>query len=261
MNKKLEEVYDKMTSLQEAETEEHSGINIYCNTWGNYNEYGADAEKVNGGWKSLDDAVEWWHQMEEKGEEPFINDTDIYEEIPFEIGEGDYLPDLAEQINEYLALDEWDKNVIGAIMESTGDDYEEAKQIFDDGNYNYYDATDEYDLAEQVINELGGIKEALGDRASYYIDEGQLRDDIYYDELNYFREENEEIYKDENGEIDEDALESDFEDYLDNQIDNIIDDPDTYLGDNVSNYFDYEAYGRDLAYDFDITSYGSIMIM
>lgn len=259
MNRKLEEVYDKLMNLTEGESTTDV-VNIYCNTWGNYNQYGADAEQVNGGWKNLKDAVAWWKEMEEKGEEPFVNDIDITETIPFEIGEGTYLPDIAEQIEEYLELNDYDKKCIGAIMEASGEDYDSAKEIFDEGDYIFYDVFEDSDLARAVIDDVGGFKEAVGDNLSYYLDEDDIRSDIYYDERNYYEEEYGDNYKDENGEIDEDALNDDFEDWLDNEMSNIMDDPETYLGDGMSSYFDFDAFGRDLSFDYSFTDYGCIRL-
>ena len=256
---KLNELYDKMTELTEGEST-YSPVNIYCNTWGNYNENGANADSIDGGWKSLDDAVEWWNKMAEQGEEPFVNDVEINEDIPFEIGEDTNLPEVAEQINDFMNLDEDEKEIILAIMEADSEDYSEAKQRYEDGRYIYYNATNEYDLAQEVIDSFGSFKEAVGDNLSYYLDEDEISNAIYDDEKNYFYEDHSDEYTDENGDLDEDAFDEAFEDWFETEMENIMDDPETYLGDNLKDYFDYEAFGNDLSYDYTITDHGSIML-
>ena len=216
----------------------------YIANLGKYNE----GELV-GGWIDLPTTNE---EIEE-----FLRDTvginEQYEEYALHDWESDYmeypgeyinLNELNEQCSEIDELDEWDMKVFKAANEVFGVDIED----FDAGNYTLYEDcfTDE-DLAYEFIDGIGSIEDAVRS-PEMYIDEDMLRRDIRLDEESYYREQ----YEDENGEdYDEDEFQREFEDYLDGLIDEITDSPSEFLGDNVSAYFDYDKFGRDLRIDMN----------
>lgn len=129
-------------------------ISIFLNTWGNYNENGADG----GFWVSLPCDIEYMlqHLAKSTGEdadeiEAFINDseTDI---DGLEIGELDDirgLNDLAEQLDE---LDEWELEQLAAYMEAEGGTLENALENFDDCIF--YEGARLIDVAYELADEM-----------------------------------------------------------------------------------------------------------
>ena len=216
----------------------------YIANLGKYNE----GELV-GGWIDLPTTDE---EIDE-----FLRDTvginEQYEEYALHDWESDYmeypgeyinLNELNEQCSEIDELDEWDMIVFKAANEVFGVDIED----FDAGNYTLYEGchTDE-DLAYEFIDGIGSIEDAVSS-PDLYIDEYRLRRDLRLDEESYYREQ----YEDENGEdYDEDEFQREFEDYLDGLVDEVTDSPSEFLGGNVSLYFDYDRFGRDLRIDMN----------
>lgn len=215
----------------------------YIANLGKYNE----GELV-GGWIDLPATDE-----EIKG---FLKDTvginEQYEEFAIHDWESDYIEypgeyasiwqvnNLAEKLDE---LDEDELKVFKAASEIWGVDIDD----FDAGDYWLIECNSDSDLAYEYIESIGDIENAVS-HPEYYIDEEKLRRDLYYDEESYFREE----YEDEHGEdYDEDEFEREFDNYLDGLIDDIVESPSTYLGENVTAYFDYDQFGRDLALEAD----------
>lgn len=257
----LGQIHNDMKNLNEA-IPEGEDIMLYMNTWGNYNENGADADQIGGGWKSLDDALEFWNTMNDKGEEPFINDVDDNVGLPFEIGENSYVPDVIENIKEYMELMENDQKAIKAMIEADGIDYDEAKSILDKGDFVFYeDVHDVYSLAEAEIYNIGTIEDAVGrDNLSSYVDTNAIQENWYDDVREYYIET---MQDDDPDFTDDDIMEDEFDEYFDRYIQDYIDmaceDPQSYK-DFWEQYFDYESYGQDLSYDFTITEYGAIYI-
>lgn len=321
-------------ALKESPDDE---IKIFMNTWANYNENGADIsqygfENMADGWLSIDDAIEFAEKYAD--DEPFINDTD---NVPagFDINEYSSV-DVLNDLKEYEELDSYDKEALSAIMEATGDDFESAKEILDSGDWRFYKGIDNFtDLAYEIIDELGGLEEALGDRVSNYIDEDAMRRAYEWDIRDSMRDDAENaVEEDHYGELttddfdnlpkeveldielsdydDEDELndairdeiaynldldfdvddletaiesfetettedgktiaknivynfetydkDAEIEDWIDDNIDSYLDsiiEEDIYLAEkgelDLSDYFDYEAYGRDLSFDGTFT--------
>lgn len=321
-------------TLKESPDDE---IKIFMNTWANYNENGADIsqygfENMADGWLSIDDAIEFAEKYAD--DEPFINDTD---NVPagFDINEYSSI-DVLNDLKKYEELSSYDKEALSAIMEATGDDFESAKEILDSGDYTFYKGIDNFtDLAYEIIDELGGLEEALGDRVSNYIDEDAMRRAYEWDIRDSMRDDAENaVEEDHYGELttddfdnlpkeveldielsdydDEDELndairdeiaynldldfdvddletaiesfdiettedgktiaknivynfetydkDAEIEDWIDNNIDSYLDsiiEEEIYLAEkgevDLSDYFDYEAYGRDLSYDGTFT--------
>lgn len=332
-------------SLKEADWNDNDEIKIYMNTWANYNENGADLsqygiDSIADGWLSIDDAIKF--AEEHADDEPFINDTDNVPE-GFDINEYSSI-DVLEDLKEYEDLNDYEKEALSAIMESTGDDFETAKDVLDGGDYQFYKGIDNYtDLAYEIIDELGGLGEAVGDRITSYIDEEAMRRDYEYDVRDQMYDDAENAVEEEHYgemtqeefdklpkeiEIDlelddydseeelnaairdeiayhldldfdvddlETAIESfetetkedgtlvaknivynfdtydkdaEIEDWIDSNIDSWLDSiisDELYMAErgeiDLSNYFDYEAFGRDLSFDgYDIVSNGIIIV-
>lgn len=152
-------------------------INIYLNTWGNYNENGADG----GFWVSLpcdlDEELE--KLAASTGEvldemEPFINDyeTDV---DGLEISEYDDISELNELAEELAGLDEYDVEKIGAIMEAHGGTLREALDNID--NYTFYRGMTLEDVAYQLVDECYDLPEF----AMRYFDYAAFARDLGFD--------------------------------------------------------------------------------
>lgn len=175
-----------------------------------------------------------------------------YEEYALHDWESEYLEypgeyvdiyELNEQCDNIKELDEYDMQVFRAAQEVFDVDIED----FDADDYRLYEGcyTDE-DLAYEMIAGIGDIEDAVS-HPEYYIDEKQLRRDLEMDDYS-FRED----YEYEHGEdYDEDDFQQAFDSYLDTLVDEILENPSEFLGDNVSSYFDYESFGRDLRIESD----------
>ena len=134
-------------------------LNIYVNTWGNYNENGADG----GEWitlpmdagdleKTLDRIAE---NMQDFDPEWFVNDYEWTTEIePREIGEMENITELNEWIDELNGLDEWDQKEIAAAMEAWDYSFEEAHDKQQRGYFTFYANQDLQEVAEEIADEL-----------------------------------------------------------------------------------------------------------
>lgn len=248
---KVNENYNKL----EEENKEHL-VKVYMNTWENYNKNGANVDEINGGWYIPSEALNWTQDMINKGEEPFINDVDDSLGIPFEITEYDDVVSTLNDVIQYCELNDYDRKVIGAIIESGKvSTYAEATKIFNNGNFIFYsNVNNDYDLGQADILESGGIFAALDtDSIPAYINEDEMLDSWDYDLRTQ--------YADEYGVDIDDIDDEDFEEFAQNVIDEeiataIADENEDY----ISEFFDYESYGRNLSYDFIYTSYGAISI-
>lgn len=154
-------------------------ISVFLNTWGNYNENGADG----GFWVelpcNLDEAMERLAAStgEEVDEmEVFINDTDI-EGIDLEIDENDNLEELNEMVEELQNLDEYDLEKVEAIIEVHNVTIKEAIEDID--NYTYYSNTTLKDLAYDFVEE--GLFGDIADNLKNYIDYEAIARDLSYD--------------------------------------------------------------------------------
>ena len=248
-------------------TESFDDMEVFMNTWANYNEYGADSVLTPTGWMSIDDAIEYCEEYADY--EPFINDTD---NVPFD--------DINEYSNASSALQELkelqesgvDEDVLEAIIEATGYSVKEAIEIAESGDYYFYPGLSSYtDLAYAVIDEIGGLGEALGDRVVNYIDEDQMRREYSWDIREIMRDSAEQEVDEAHEGEDEDSYdrEQEIEDWMDEHEDEYLDmiiDEDIRMAEagevDLSNYFDYEAFGRDLSFDgYTITDKGIILVM
>ncbi len=133
-------------------------LNIYVNTWGNYNENGADG----GEWLSLPLDPELLEEeleriAEEMGDfdpEWFINDYEwTTDESLGEVHEMDNIEDLNELCNRLDNLDETEKEVLMAYIDCHSNDINEALECIEKGNYTFYSGWDLEDVAIELVNE------------------------------------------------------------------------------------------------------------
>lgn len=247
-------------------TESFDDMEVFMNTWANYNENGADSGITPTGWMSIDDAIEYCEEYADY--EPFINDTD---NIPFDdIDEYSNASSVLQELKE-LQESDVDEDVVAAIVEAGGYDIKEAIEIAESGDYYWYPGLSSYtDLAYAVIDEIGSLKDALGDRVVNYIDEDQMRREYRWDIREIMRDTAEQEVDDEHEGEDEDSYdrEQEIEDWMDEHEDEYLDmiiDEDIRMAEageiDLSNYFDYEAFGRDLSFDgYTIVDGGIILV-
>ena len=252
--KNISEIYNELSYLNEADTQ--NDIMVYMNTWGNYNVNGGDASNINGGWLTPENALTWNKTMLDKGEEPFINDIDDNIGLPFEVNEYSNVEDTLNDIIKYCELDEYDRKVVGAIIENdTTLSFDEAMNIFNNGNYVFYeDVNNDYDLGYAEVEATGSVIDAVGeDKIDNYIDEDSIYDSWEADLREEFANDNDIDIDD----IDETEFEEYAWDVIRENIANAIADNNS---DFLTDWFDYEAFGRDLSFDFNYTSYGAIYV-
>lgn len=255
-------------SLKESKklNESFDDMEVFMNTWANYNENGADSGITPTGWMSIDDAIEYCEEYADY--EPFINDTD---NVPFDdINEYSNASSVLQELKE-LQESDVDEDVVAAIVEATGYGIKEAVEIAERGDYYWYPGISSYtDLAYAVIDEIGSLKDALGDRVVNYIDEDQMRREYRWDIREIMRDTAEQEVDDAHEGEDEDSYdrEQEIEDWMDEHEDEYLDmiiDEDIRMAEagevDLSNYFDYEAFGRDLSFDgYTITDKGIILV-
>lgn len=174
-NQRVKRIYESMKrkpnkNLKEAADD---GIELFMNTWANYNEHGADGVITPTGWMSLDEAEEYADKYEEY--EPFINDTD---NVPKELGVNEYsnISKTVDMLRRYEDFDDTQKEVFAALID---DGYEEDKafDIVDDNDYLYVEGDDDAELAENYIDEIGGVESLNRDTLEQYFDyDGYGRD-------------------------------------------------------------------------------------
>lgn len=146
-------------------------IEVFLNTWGNYNVNGADG----GFWIELpcdlDEVIE--RLAKSTGEnvddmEVFINDTSI-EGINLDIEENDSIKELNELAETLTDFDEMEVEVFEAALEH-GCSFEEASKIISNYEYTVYtNCSDMTEVAEQYCDECG-ILDSIPENLRYYFD-------------------------------------------------------------------------------------------
>ena len=161
-------------NLKEAADNE---IKLFMNTWANYNENGADDGITPTGWMSLDEAEEYAEKYAEY--EPFINDTD---NVPreFDINEYSSVWQTIDMLRDYEGFDDDQREVFTAFIDD-GYDADDAFRIVDDGDYVYYVADSDAELAETYIDEIGGIENLDRDTIEQYFDYDAYGRDLAFD--------------------------------------------------------------------------------
>ena len=242
-----ENKFIKESTLNEDYTP--SDIQLFMNTWSNYNNYGADVESINGGWMDLEQAKEFLEVHKE--EEPFINDVDG--DTPFKIDEYSNPWDVIEKLERFEELSPEDRDAFTAIMEDQNDNFDVCMDILESGDYIFFPGveTDE-ELGEAWVDMVGF--EGVSNKENY-IDEKAYRES--------WREAAEESVRDNNPDIDENREE--FEDLVEEWLDSVVEEQlniDIMDGNDLSDYFDYGELGRDLDFDgFYFASTGAIQVL
>lgn len=155
-------------------------LNIYINTWGNYNENGADG----GEWITLpmdEDELEETleriaEQMEDNDPEWFINDYEWTTDMKLrDIGENENIFDLREELERLDELDEWEQKIFCAACEYWGAEYVDVDDI--DEYRLMEDIEDEYDLGYYWVHDSGCYDlDKMGNLANYIDYKGFGRD-------------------------------------------------------------------------------------
>lgn len=164
-------------------------ISVFLNTWGNYNENGADG----GFWVelpcNLDEVLE--RLAASTGEdvdemEVFINDfkTEIN---GLEISENTDISDLNDLAEQLESLDEYELEKLESILEADGGSLENALDNIDD--YTYYANMTLEDVAYEIVDECYDLPEI----AQRYFDYTAFARDLGYD--GYTETENGVIYR------------------------------------------------------------------
>ncbi len=131
-------------------------LNIFVNTWGNYNENGADGgkwitlpcEDING---ALDSIA---YDINDLDPEFFINDYEWTTDFDFrEIGEMENIEELNDEITALTDLDIHEQELFCAAVEQWGYQYVNIDSI--DEYVLYTDIHTDYDLGYYLVNDAG----------------------------------------------------------------------------------------------------------
>ena len=157
-------------------------LNIFVNTWGNYNTNGADG----GQWITLPmDPGELEEVLEniaalmgDDDPEWAIHDYEWTTEIEMdEISEYANIFKLNEMCNELDDLDEWEAEEIAAAVEAWDYTFAEALERHNRGCFIFYPGQDLEEVAEEIINECYDLPEF----ALRYFDFEAFARDLRYD--------------------------------------------------------------------------------
>lgn len=241
INNYQKEIIKPSKKLNEADNINNE-IKLYMNTWKNYNENGADLEEMYGiedGWMTIEQAKEFAEKYNE--DEPFINDTD---NAPWSIDEYDSINDVIEYLERYESVD--NKEALTAIIEEQGEsNLESAFEIYESGEFLFFQGVeDDADLAKAYIDMCGGLDAAIPqNEMDRYIDEEAYRDSWQEFAEDAVREENPELE-----ETDPDKFEEEVNKLQTNFAEEQLE-IDIMDGADLSNYFDYDAFGSNLQMD------------
>jgi antirestriction protein len=139
-------------------------LNLFVNTWGNYNENGADG----GQWITLpmeEDELEEVLEniaalMKDEDPEWFINDYEWTIEMELgEVHEMDRITEWNERCQEADNLEEYEAEEIAAAIEAYGYTFAEAYERQQRGCFVFYAGRDLEELAEELINDCYDLPE------------------------------------------------------------------------------------------------------
>ena len=139
-------------------------LNLFVNTWGNYNENGADG----GQWITLPmDPDELEEVLEHIADAMGDNDPEWaihdYEwTCEMELGdvhEMDSIAEWNELCNDASRLEEWEAEEIAAAIEAYGYTFAEAMERQQRGCFTFYPGQDMEEVAEELINECYDLPE------------------------------------------------------------------------------------------------------
>ena len=155
-------------------------LNVFINTWGNYNENGADG----GEWVTLPmDAGDLADTLDRIAEnmgdfdpEFFVNDYEYTTEFEYrKIGEMENIEDLNDEMQRLADLDQWEQETFCAAVEYWGAEYVDLDSL--DDYILHKDITNEYDLGYYFIHEAGIYDlDNMGPLANYFDYEAFGRD-------------------------------------------------------------------------------------
>ena len=157
-------------------------LNIFVNTWGNYNENGADG----GEWitlpmdsDELDEVLENIAiKMGDEDPEWFINDYEWTIETELgDVHEMDNIQEWNDLCNEAYALEEWEAEEIAAAIEAWDYSFREALDRQQRGCFIFYPGQDLEEVAEELINDCYDLPEI----AKRYFDYEAFARDLRYD--------------------------------------------------------------------------------
>ena len=133
-------------------------LNIFVNTWGNYNENGADG----GQWITLpmdpDELEEVLEniaaQMKDEDPEWFINDHEWTSDMELgDVHEMDSITEWNERCQEADELEEYEAEEIAAAIEAYGYTFAEAYERQQRGCFVFYAGRDLQEVAEEIADE------------------------------------------------------------------------------------------------------------
>ena len=139
-------------------------LNLFVNTWGNYNENGADG----GQWitlpmdpDELEDVLENIAAlMEDEDPEWFINDYEWTIEMELgDVHEMDSITGWNERCQEADGLEEWEAEEIAAAIEAWGYSFAEALERQQRGCFIFYPGRGLEEVAEEMISECYDLPE------------------------------------------------------------------------------------------------------
>ena len=139
-------------------------LNLFVNTWGNYNVNGADG----GQWITLPMEEEELQEvlehiaaaMGDQDPEWFINDYEWTIETELgDVHEMDSISEWNERCQEADDLEEWEAEEIAAAMEAYGYTFAEALDRQQRGCFIFYPGQDLEEVAEDLINECYDLPE------------------------------------------------------------------------------------------------------
>lgn len=160
-------------------------LNIYVNTWRNYNENGADG----GEWLTLpltDDDLkqaltEIAEAMGDHDPEWTIHDHEWLTDLDlFEVGEYDNIEQINEKLQECENLEEWELEEISAAVEAFGYSFQEAMERQQAGYFTLYRNMDLAEVAEELVNECYFTKDTP-DIFTRYFDYEAFGRDLSFD--------------------------------------------------------------------------------
>lgn len=160
-------------------------LNIFINTWKNYNENGANG----GEWVTLPtDTDELTNKLEAIAEqihdndpEYFINDYEWTTDIePRAIDEMENITELNDFLIELDALQEWEQKEIAAAIEAYGYEFMEAMDKQQRGCFTFYEGMDLEEVAEELVNECYFTKDTP-DIFTRYFDYAAFARDLGFD--------------------------------------------------------------------------------
>ena len=157
-------------------------LNLFVNTWGNYNENGADG----GQWITLPMEEEELQEvlehiaaaMGDNDPEWTIHDYEWESDVELgDVNEMDSITEWNARCQEACDLEEWESQEIAAAMEAYGYTFPEALERQQRGSFTLYAGMDLEEVAEELINECYDLPEF----ALRYFDYEAFARDLSYD--------------------------------------------------------------------------------